>query len=405
MTVPHQGKSLGDSYKLVSTPTLAHRYQVIRPDGLPEISLTLFANDLLKSLSSSSVPQYMREILAVVNWAVTDHVVVKNGWNLFGAPETVRNLLREYLTVGAQCKLTNRPDLTGLKFTYINATSGTRINVRTLLSALKRLYDFLITNRRYSDRNPLVHEDVARVRAELWGKYRQSVVAMRGRDPMPAASGVDERCDIRLSENYFRYIEKQWVPKTIDDPEFPNLVYAAGKRFGWGLRELCVSRALFESGARISEVVGLTAHDWARSDFRTLFRAFNKGSHGLRTKTLMISEPTAKLLRRYFDDDAEGRRAHDLQRMRVSDLTTLWRKDPRVLTEMPLFLTERGTPLSARLFREESWKPALEATGIDADPHQTRHWFVTNALRNIDRTAKNDGERMRRRQELIQYMS
>ncbi len=121
---------MGDSYKLVSTPTLAHRYQVIRPDSLPEISLTLFANDLLKSLSSSSVPQYMREILAVVNWALTDHVVVKNGWNLFGAPETVRNLLREYLTVGAQCKLTNRPDLIGLKFTYVNATSGTRINAR-----------------------------------------------------------------------------------------------------------------------------------------------------------------------------------------------------------------------------------------------------------------------------------
>jgi len=57
-----------------------------------------------------------------------------------------------------------------------------------------------------------------------------------------------------------------------------------------------------------------------------------------------------------------------------------------------------------RLFREEYWKPALEAAGMDADPHQSRYWFVTNALRNIDRTAKDQPDRVRRRQELIQYM-
>ena len=35
---------------------------------------------------------------------------------------------------------------------------------------------------------------------------------------------------------------------------------------------------------------------------------------------------------------------------------------------------------------------------------KSRHWFVTNALRNIDRTAKDQADRARRRQELIQYM-
>ena len=55
--------------------------------------------------------------------------------------------MREYLTVGAHCKVTVRADLCGLKVSYINATNGTRVNVRTLLSALKRLYDFLIVTR------------------------------------------------------------------------------------------------------------------------------------------------------------------------------------------------------------------------------------------------------------------
>ncbi len=41
------------------------------------------------------------------------------------------------------------------------------------------------------------------------------------------------------------------------------------------------------------------------------FEAQNKGSFGIRTKKLVVSSVTAKLCRRYFDDDAEGRRAHD----------------------------------------------------------------------------------------------
>jgi site-specific recombinase XerD len=392
-------------YRLVSTPSLQWRFQIVRPDGLPEFGLTLFANDLMKSLSESSVPIYMREILALANWALVDSTVLKQGWHLFGPPQEVRNLLREYLTVATHCKLSSRADLAGLKVTYVNATAGTRVNVRILLSALKRLYEFLITRGLYSHQNPMIHEDAGKLRAELWEKYRQAVRAIRGRNPMPAVSGVDERSGIRLSENYFRCVEREWIPRTIDDRDFPHLVYAAGKRFGWGLRELCVARTLFESGARISEVVGLTALDWSRSSFRNLLHACNKGSHGLRTKTLVISNPTLRLYRRYFDDDADGRCAHDPKRLRVSDLATMLRKDPKILAQTPLFLTERGTPLSARLFRDQYWKPALEAAGMDADPHQSRHWFVTNALRNIDRMAKDPSDLTRRRQELIQYMS
>ena len=55
--------------KLISTPELTHQYQVVREDGLPDVVLTLFAEDLLKSLSPSSVPIYMREVVSVFNWA------------------------------------------------------------------------------------------------------------------------------------------------------------------------------------------------------------------------------------------------------------------------------------------------------------------------------------------------
>ena len=60
--------------------------------------------------------------------------------------------------------------------------------------------------------------------------------------------------------------------------------------------------------------------------------------------------------------------------------------------------------MSAQLFRDHYWRPALRKAGIDADPHAARHWFVTNALRNIEAQCHDEGELQRRKSELVQYM-
>jgi site-specific recombinase XerD len=221
---------------------------------------------------------------------------------------------------------------------------------------------------------------------------------------MPTCSGVDPPSGIRLSQNYFRCVEREWLPRTVDDPDFPNLIYAAGKSYGWKLRELCIARTLFEAGARISEIAGLSVLDWAYSQFMNRLAAKNKGSFGVRTKCLVISHPTAKLYRKYFDDEVEGRRAHDPRHLSLADVTKTMNHDPQALAKISLFLTRRGTPMSARVFRECHWTPALRCAGIDADPHMARHWFVTNALRNIEVTANDGAAYARRKQELIQYM-
>jgi len=387
--------------KLVPTPNLSHPYQVVRGDGLPDVRLTRFASELLKSLSPSSVPIYMRELVACFDWAEADGVVLRNRWTLLGPPAEVRNVLREYLTVAAKCKLTVRRDSLGAKVTYVCQTSETTINIRILLAVLRRFYDHLIAYEGYSHANPLLQEDMERIASELRNGYRQAVRAIEGRGPMPAASGVDPPVGIRLSANYFRCMDREWIPRTIDDPDFPQLVYNAGKDYGWGLSELCVVRILFESGARISEVLDLTAADWSVSQFMNQFVARNKGSFGIRTKRLVVSSVTAKLCRRYFDDQIEGRRARDSQRLTLSDLARL---DSAVLEKIRLFLTLRGTPMDARLFRQGHWTPALRAAGIHASPHLARHWFVTNALRTIERTSKDESEVIRRKAELVQYM-
>ena len=60
--------------------------------------------------------------------------------------------------------------------------------------------------------------------------------------------------------------------------------------------------------------------------------------------------------------------------------------------------------MTAKLFRDYHWSLALRSAGIDADPHLTRHWFVTNALRHIEKEAKDEAELKRKKQELIEYM-
>ena len=389
--------------KLISTPELAYQHQVIREDGLPDIVLTLFAEDLLKSLSPSSVPIYMREVVSAFNWAVDDKVVMQNQCSLFGSPVEVRNVVRQYLTVGARCKLRRRPDRLGMQVTYVHPSDDTHINVRIFLAALRRFYDYLIADHRYQHPNPLVHEDMSRVTSELRQTYRRAIKQMEGREPMPAASGVDPPSGIRLSANYFRCVDEEWLPKTIDDPDFPHLVYNAGKQCGWGVRELCVVRILFESGARISEVFDLTAKDWAVSQFLNVFEARNKGSFGVRTKRLVVSSVTAKLCRRYFDDDKVGRRAHDPQRLTIADLSKM---DGPALEQVKLFLSRRHAQgLYSKSFRAYYWNRALRSVGIQANPHLARHWFVTNALRTIEETSKDANEILRRKTELVQYMA
>lgn len=404
-SLSHAGPVLdhGRHLSLRAVSGSAFPLQVVRECGLPELRLTTFANQMLSMFSQGTAYTYLREIVVFANWVLQDAVALRQGWGLYGDPREVRSLLHEYLTVAGDCRVAQRPDALGLRVSYVNVTTGTKINVRLLLAALKKMYDILADCGIYPHENPLVHADARRAIAEFRKQQRNAVAAVIGRPPMPPQSGVDvPLSEVRLSENYFRLVNREWQPRAIDDPDFPSQVYSAGKKAGWSLRELCAVRTLFESGARISEVFELTAADWAISSFGAQFSACNKGSHGVRVKTLYVSSPTAKMYRRYFD---EFRFRSEVDQPTVARLPAVQRRDAQSLSAIRIFLTNRGTPMTARLFRDHYWTPALRSAGLNADPHQCRHWFVTNALRNIEESAQGEVELVRRKQELIQYMA
>ena len=208
-----------------SVPGSRFPLQVIQANGLPEMQLTMFANEMLTMLSERSAYVYLRETVLFANWAGRDSVSDAHQWRIYGESREVRNLLHEYLTKVGECRIARRPDTLGVRASYINTTSGTRINVRLLLAALKKFYEILSDCKLYPFPNPLVHGDASRAIAEFHRGQRTAVHAVLGRFPMPSSSGVDESPkNIRLSENYFRLVNREWQPRSINDPEFPSRI-------------------------------------------------------------------------------------------------------------------------------------------------------------------------------------
>lgn len=201
---------------------------------------------------------------------------------------------------------------------------------------------------------------------------------------LPDSSGVEKpRHKQRLSDSYFKLEGETWIPQVIDDPTLPGKLLTGGHMIGWNLREECVLRILFESGCRVSEAVGLTPGDWLARGILQEATAFSKGSHGACVKFLRFSNDTARLLRRYFDEE---RRRYDPDERTLANYMQLAQRHQVDTNTVPLFLSTRGTPLSARTFRENFWNPAWTAAGIDADIHQSRHWTVNHFVRSFVRT-------------------
>ena len=76
-----------------------------------------------------------------------------------------------------------------------------------------------------------------------------------------------------MPDTYFCLVGDEWRPRLIDDPNLPRcFVPQFAHR-----RDQLVVRILFESGARIGEVLALTVGDWRHFGLQPRATATNKG--------------------------------------------------------------------------------------------------------------------------------
>lgn len=369
--------------------------------GIPNIELMLYFKTIENNYSPKTIQTYLRELVSFINWSETDGIAVRQGWNFMGHNLEVRELVSYFLKTQLKCSLQVRDDKLGFEVQIIKRTQlAPKKSLNHLLAALTSFYRVMKKANLYHYENPMIGDNAkALIQAERYKKIA-TFKEVIGRSPMPAASGVDSFQTQRLSAAYFRINGRnEWRPTIISDPLLQQSVLSAGESWGWNIREFALVHILFDTGCRVHEACEITIGDWQHSHFGREIRAINKGSFGVRTKNLYLSDRTVKILRKYVDTeryvvDKHGRKLRDLMNMPAP-----------MAHETPLFLTSINTRFSEDYFRSHFWSPALLKAGIKLRIHQIRHWYVTMAIKNLKDISKSEEELEKNRHILRLLMS
>ncbi|MBY0160181.1 site-specific integrase [Cytobacillus firmus] len=363
-------------------PNIDSKYSLIVFDynGSPFIPLTEYFHDEKGRIADSSIINYLNILLPFFYWMDlnSSYRGSRVTWDM--PPEAIRVAVKDYLRVEMYCKVRHWNT-----FELVRQTKNSPDTINRFLAALKSFYKSMIRLNNYPHENPLV--DNLSEKIHILSGFRS------GRPRMPSAAGTETpfRSTYRgQSDSYFKMYQNEWFPVILDDATLPSQVYDAVKTAKLTLRDQVIIRMLFETGARVSEVIEVTIGDLrARRSIREI-ATFNKGSNGRRTKFLLFSNDTYILLMRYLKTE---RIKHD----------TLGLPHDKLPDDAPLFISNRGTPYNYHAWYAH-WKKAIQNSSLKINPHKTRHWYVTNVMRTIYETSANDSERTIRIREFVRYM-
>lgn len=372
---------MGSYFHVFCPKGVTSKYRLIVYDCKKEpfIPLTEYYHDQIKRINESSVLAYLNTLKPFFYWIEKKSsykgAIVQ--WN--GEPKGVKEAVRQYLIQEMHCKVRGRENHEG-----IYMTSKSSKTVQLFLAAIKGFYRSMLRMKMYPYENPLVD-------LEWEDNYGELPGARQNRPRMPQAAGTEEPLSFRgRTDSYFKVINEEWVPEIIGDWDLPYRIYHAGSLENWRLRDEVISRFMFETGARISEILELTVGDYRkRSDIHEL-AAINKGSFKKRIKFIRISPETLKLLIRYVNTE---RRQSAPNQVKFQDLPD----------SAPLFLSTRGTAYTYSAFYS-NWTRVTISAGIKLNPHKARHWFVTSILRGIYENASSGADIESKKKQLIEYM-
>ncbi|NRR22798.1 site-specific integrase [Brevibacillus sp. MS2.2] len=355
---------------------------VLDENSEPFLPLMYYYDDQIGRISRSSVTTYLHLLIPFFDWLTDQSSYQGKTIEWKDCTAAIQVAIRDYLISEMKCKVR---DKNGIEMVFLTQQSPQ--SIRMFLSGLKGFYRSMIRLKQYTHPHPLLESN-----APLFKELAFSLNGQRSNRPrLPDIAGTENPKEYRkYTDSYFKVVNEEWKPHILDDPELPAKILIAGKLARWSLREEIIRRLLFETGARVSEIIEVTIGDYrARSSIREM-NTFSKGSHGRRIKFLAFSHETAILLKRYINGERKGNDRDHLSFDTLPD-------------NAPLFLTTRGTPYTYSSWYPH-WKKALLESGLNVNPHKTRHWYVTQMLRTIYETSMSDGETQRRINELIKYM-
>ena len=355
---------------------------VVDCKGHPHLALTRLYQQLHQELADGTAHTYLLALLPYVSFLETDHwrKLRQDRWD--SPPESIREAVRDYLLQKLHCKVRRygRSEMVAL-------TAQSPSTVRVFLSALKRFYSSALFSGEYPYVHPLTNPVI-----DLLDAVDQEEAGVRRSCPkMPPESGIEEPQRKRSSDKYFRLVDKAWIPEPIDDPALHLRLITGFEQAKVSRRDQIIIRMAYEAGARISELLTLTAGDWRKRGEKQEATACNKGSHGRRVKVIRFSMETVKLLHGYVNED----------RVRVDPLH---RTFAQLGDHEPLFLSARRKPYGYDAFIPH-WERLCRTIGIDLNIHGLRHWYVCQMMRLIHEIADTPGEVERSKEEMVRYMA
>src|SRR5258708_36113721 len=241
---------------------------VVDGQGHPHLALTRLYQQLRQELSDGTEHTYLQAMLPYFSFLETDHWRQQGQDRWDSPPESIREAVRDYLLQQLHCKV-HRYGM----YEMVRLSAQSPSTVRVFLSALKRFYSCAKFSGLYAHAhplsNPVVHllEEVDQEEADV----------RRSRPKMPPESGIEEPQRKRTSDNYFRLVDKEWIPEPIDDPALHFRLIGGFERANVSRRDQIIIRMAYEAGARISELLTLTVGDWRKLGGKQEATACNKG--------------------------------------------------------------------------------------------------------------------------------
>lgn len=373
--------ALGGLKKIASPLGSSYPLLIIDANGLPVFFLCEWYRRKTEMDPGRTPATYLDMLLP---WA---GFLLRRSYDWNAPPERVRAFLVEFLRQDVGCLVTpdhSRED--GLQVQTTGDSPLSKSSLGVLLAALTSLYDVLEMAGYYPYPNPM--------RSERMIALKQDHVRQVKNAGAPDHAGIRgerwQETNRAFPTNQFRQRRgKVWEPQIVFEPDAVQERITATIDFmvqhATFQRDQVILLLLRQTGARLSEVIEMTAGGYrsARRAGRALVK--NKGSRGREEKMIYFTPTIDTHLMRYIRTE---RASYDPQgRKRLEELDD----------HDPLFLTRRGTPYSRAAFYHH-WKQLFEPAQrqfekrqrIEFTPHDLRHLRVTRTITKIRKDAKDD---------------
>jgi integrase len=325
--------------------------------------------------------------------------LLKKGTTWNREPEHIQSLVRVFLRDEVACQVAPDEDVDGYRMQLSGSSPLTASSLRVLCAALRDFYAVMADAGLYAYSNPM--------RSELLSAWKREHLRRARNAGAPEHAGIGGEAQEESWKHPTAYFRQKrglpWEPALAMEPELAlqrvRDAIASMIRQATTQRDRVILMLLNYTGARLSEILGLTAGGYRKDKHACRAKVTDKGSCGREEKTIYFTPAIERALMQYIRTERARHDPHGRKRL------------DQLADNEPLFLTRRGTAYQRGSFYYH-WRVWLAAVPPDKyteklgpvtfTPHDIRHAYVTFMMRQMKQRYKEDAEKLSTLREIFQ---